>query len=131
MTETKLKQQAVSTSFITSGTYTPSLYNGTNVAASGLNADFMYIRIGNIVIVSGSITIDPTATGTTELGISLPIASNLGTSYDLNGNGTNPGATDQILSIIADTTNDRAACSANAKSTANAFWRIVFMYRII
>jgi len=115
---------------IAAGTYTPTLYNVTNVAASGLNADFFYLRVGAVVVVSGSVTVDPTAALSTTLGISLPIASAFDSSYDLNGNATNPGATAQLGSMIADTTNDRASLVFTALSVANAFWRLVFVYRV-
>jgi hypothetical protein len=56
-----------------SGTYTPTLTNGANVAASSA-AVAAYTRIGNVVSVSGQLTIDPTAASTiTELTMSLPV----------------------------------------------------------
>lgn len=110
------------------GTYTPTLTNGTNVAASTLNADFMYSRLGNTVTVAGSVQVDPTAAGSCTLGISLPIASAFTSSYDLNGNGTSPGQ--YPGSVIADDTNDRASFVHTAVDGANRFWRLVFVYRV-
>jgi hypothetical protein len=112
-------------------TYTPTLYNTTNVAASVLNQDFIFMQEGSVVTVSGSVQIDPTSAASTVLGISLPVASNFGTSYDCNGNGTSSGATPQLASITADDVNNRALVNFTAVSTANAYWRVMFTYRII
>lgn len=60
--------------YIASGTYTYTITNGTNVAASTA-ATCVWTRTGNSVTVRGTITIDPTATGLTELQITLPIAT--------------------------------------------------------
>src|SRR6185369_11101538 len=72
--------------YIASGTYTPTLTNGTNVAASTARK-CQWIRVGNVVLVSGQLDVDTTSTGASELGISLPIASNLATAFDLAGSG--------------------------------------------
>jgi hypothetical protein len=95
---------------LASGTYTPTLSNTTNVAASTAFA-CQYMRVGNTVTVSGTVTIDPTSAGAaTLLGISLPIASNFtaqeqcaGVAYKSNLDGDQVGG-----AIIADTTNNRA-----------------------
>jgi len=60
--------------YIASGTYTYTITNGTNVAASTA-ASCVWTRTGNSVTVRGTITIDPTTTGLTELQITLPIAT--------------------------------------------------------
>lgn len=67
-----------------SGTYTPTLTNGTNVATSIAYA-CQYMRVGSVVTVSGKVSIDPTATGITILSLSLPIASTLGATENLGG----------------------------------------------
>jgi len=70
---------------IVNGTYTPTPTNVTNVAASTVYLT-TYTRIGNHVIVSGKIDIDPTASGAaTVLRLSLPIASNFTTAEDAGG----------------------------------------------
>lgn len=111
------------------GTYTPTLTNVTNVAASGALTAF-YIRAGNIVTVAGAVTIDPTAAGNTVLGISLPIASNLGTANDVAGT----TATSSVLEagiVNGDVANDRAQIVYNATDLGNKTWRFTFMYQII
>lgn len=61
---------------LASGTYTPTLANTTNVAASTAFS-CQYLRVGNTVTVSGRVDIDPTTAAiSTELRMSLPIATN-------------------------------------------------------
>jgi len=112
------------------GTYTPTLTNTTNVAASSVNGTFQYLRLGNIVTVAGSVQINPTSLAATVLKISLPIASNFTTNYQANGNATNQGSSAQFGSIISET-DDTVSVNFTALSTANAFWRIMFTYEIL
>lgn len=68
-----------------SGTYTPTIVDGNGTTVS--NADFNFIKVGNIVTVYGSITVDSTAAGVANCNINLPIdpASNFGGNYDVLG----------------------------------------------
>ncbi len=68
-----------------SGTYTPTIVDGNGTTVS--NADFIFNKVGNIVTVYGSITVDSTAGGAADCTIDLPIdpASNFSTSYDVLG----------------------------------------------
>jgi hypothetical protein len=85
-------QGSASQQDIRSGTYTPSATSITNIASSTPRKS-NWSRVGNIVTVAGSVTITTTANGLTNLGLSLPIASNFGTIYEAAGN------------VIATTTN--------------------------
>lgn len=64
--------------YVASGTYTPTITNGANVASSTPRA-CMWIRVGNVVHVAGSVTVTTTAAAatTTSLRVSLPIASTI------------------------------------------------------
>lgn len=67
------------------GVYTPTLTNVANVTASSANP-VTYLRKDNVVILSGSISITPTAAATdTRVRISIPIASNFTTGEQANG----------------------------------------------
>lgn len=69
----------------TEGTYTPTLTNGTNVAASTAYVT-SYTQIGNWVHVFGEVSIDATAAATiSELDMSLPIASLFTNTYEVAG----------------------------------------------
>lgn len=68
-----------------SSTYTPTLTNSTNVAASTTGA-CQFMRVGNVVTVSGQISVDPTAAAVlTVLLISLPVASTFSSSRSAGG----------------------------------------------
>lgn len=124
---------AVST--IVTGTYTPTLTNTTNVAASAAGV-CQYLRVGNMVMVSGSLTIDPTAaTAETLLGISLPVASTFASSTQLGGtgaSGTVSGApSNEVWAIYADSSNARATMVGLAQDAGNHTVNFSFMYQVI
>jgi len=112
-----------------SGTYTPTLTNTTNVAASTAYL-CQYMRIGSVVTVSGKVDIDTTSTGNTLLEVSLPIASNLANTQNLAGTFAND-ANDQQGAIYGNTTNDRAILRYQASSTTNTGFFFTFTYQII
>jgi len=115
-----------------SGTYTPTLGNVTNVAASTLNQDFQYIRVGSIVQVSGSIAVDPTSAATqTVLSITLPIASNFATIHDGNGIAACAASGEPAAALIANIAGDIMYMQYYPVSNANQGWRVSFMYKII
>ena len=70
------------------GTYTPSLSNGVNTSGVPTANSFNWIRIGNIVSVSGSFVIQCTAASdtATEVNLSLPVATTFSSVSHLNGN---------------------------------------------
>lgn len=111
------------------GTYTPTLDNTTNIAASAVSSPFTYTRIGNIVTIAGGVTIDPTATGNTVLGISLPIASNFTGSTDGTGIGSSQ-LNNMTGNIASDATNDRLNLSFQASVNTNQAWRVIAQYEV-
>lgn len=113
------------------GTYTPTLTNVANISAS-IASLCMYLRIGTLVLVAGSADVDPIAGATsTQLGISLPIASNLAAVTDCSGTAAANQLAGQCAGIFADATNDRAEMRwLSADTTSNAM-RFLFMYRIL
>jgi len=114
-------------------TYTPSLTNVTNVNSSS-SATCHYIRLGNQVMVSGLITVDPTAGAPTltEIDVSLPIASNLAALADLVGTGNREATSGwEQVQIVGDTTNDRARLVFLATDTNLQKLAFNFMYTII
>jgi hypothetical protein len=122
-------------SSLLTGTYTPTLTNTTNVAGS-TSGVFQYMRLGNIVAGSGSIAVDPTTTGlATEIGISLPVASNFASAADLAGtaapNGTTLAVINEAWGLSGDTTNDRAICRSLVGTASNHSISVHFLYRVI
>jgi hypothetical protein len=116
-----------------SGTYLPTLTNTTNIAAS-TRFDSQYMRVGNVVTVSGRLNIDPTTSGAAcELGISLPIASNFSATTQCGGVGAIQTTTTEVSTggIAADVTNDRAQFRFVAGGTAARDYHFTFTYQVI
>lgn len=113
---------------VKSGTWTPTLTNTTNITASTART-CMYIRVGNVVQVSGNIDVDATAVGDIVLGISLPIASNFTAAADAAGTtGVNNSSTDGF--IQADTTNDRLIAYTSMGTASNSTFCFTGMYLV-
>lgn len=115
---------------ISSGTYTPSLTNTTNVAASTAYA-CQYLRIGASVTVSGKVSIDPTAAGDTVLGMSIPIASAFSQEFHAGGVAAAYAVAGLSAAILADATNDRFTFRFTAVDTANRDFFFSATYQII
>ena len=113
-------------------TYTPTLTNAANVAASTAY-ECQYARVGDSVTVSGRVDIDPTAASTdTQLGISLPIASNIGAATDLGGVAFTPELAGVGAAILGDVANDRAQFQyVTGADIANRAFYFIFMYQRI
>lgn len=116
---------------ITSGTYTPTLNNTTNVSASTAYA-CQYMRVGGVVTVSGMVNIDPTAAGQTVLTMSLPVSSNLANDYELAGTGTQDITVTNMTTVLirGSAANDVAVFVYNAISTAAQNVYFHFTYKI-
>lgn len=118
---------------LASGTYTPTLTNGTNVSSSTASS-CQYMRVGNTVTVSGKVNVTPTSTGATLLGISLPIASAIANDNECGGTSNVGNTTDLFGSIRGDATNDRAELiyTIGVLGTTSAQdWFFTFTYRIL
>lgn len=115
---------------VASGTYTPTLTNAVNIDASTL-VKAHYTRVGSRVTVYVEVTIDPTATGTVDLGISLPVASNFSAGGQLVGLGNCTLIPAQTGTANSDAANDRAQFEFIATDTNSQAFFITFMYEII
>jgi hypothetical protein len=83
-----------------SGTYTPTLTGVYNVASSTAY-ELQYMRVGNVVTVSGYIQASATAANTwTRISITLPISSTFDYSYRAGGGG-GASATNNVCAIQA------------------------------
>lgn len=116
---------------LASGLHTPTLTNVTNLAASTAYA-CQYMRVGDVVTMSGRVDVDPTTTGvSTELGISLPIASNLATSNECCGTAFASAVAGQGAAILADGTNNRARMVWIAGDVSSQAMFFTFTYRVL
>lgn len=118
--------------YVASGTYTPTLNNTTNVASSNAYV-CQWIRVGNVVTVSGKFDITPTAgASSTVLGMSLPIASAFTQQEQLGGTAAGiDGTTNVPISIKADDTNDRAFLVFTSVGTGAVNYYFTFTYLIL
>lgn len=112
------------------GTYNPTLFNTTNVAASTAY-QAQYLKVGATVAVGGRVDVDPTAAGQVQLGISLPVASNFGATEDCGGTAASIAVAGQSAGIYADAANDRAVMEWIAVDTANRAMYFSFVYQVI
>ena len=125
-----LKDGVVSSSAM-SGTYTPTLYNITNVAASTPETCW-WIRVGNNIMVGGTLWIDPTAATTSSLILmTLPVASNFATNYDAGGSMGAMADAYGVGAICASAADDLVYLTFYPSGAANNIWGFTFMYTVI
>lgn len=117
-------------STVVSGTYTPTLTNAANIDTS-TSYEAQYIRVGNIVTVSGNVEIDATNDNTqTTLGISLPFSSDIGLVGDLAGTAYCDVVAGMGSAVFGDVTNNRASLSYVTTETVNEDFFYTFTYQI-
>jgi len=118
------------TGTLTPGTWTPTLTNVGN-AINLLARYASYMRVGNIVQYAIILEAQASATGgtQTQIGISLPVASNFSSGDHATGiggvTGEDPGY------VFADTANDRLTFIWNASVAGVQARRIVGQYTVI
>ena len=102
-----------------SGTYTPTITGVSNVAASTSN-QAQYMRVGNVVTVSGYIEVDPTSGNTpTQFRISLPVSTSWGSGTSKAG-GVMAGIDgDAVGTIYADPATDTVTFRYTSSATAS------------
>ncbi len=133
---TAVTAPATSDGNIFSGTYTPTLTNVANIDIPASTAyTFQYMRVGNVVTVSGKIDVAVTSGGFTRLNVSLPISSNFSATENCAGTAVLAAAGFSVnipASISADTTNDVAQMQywGNLTGMAQSYY-LTFTYRII
>lgn len=117
---------------ITSNTYTPTITTVSNLDATTAHV-CNYMRIGAQVVVTGRVDVDPTTANTfTQLGVSLPVASNIGATDDLAGTGSSILANSSgIWGMIGDIANNRADVYGVPASAVNQGMTFTFGYKII
>jgi len=119
--------------YIASGTYTPTVTSISNCSATSGNK-CQYMRVGNIVTVSGSVNLTITSGGaaSTEVGVSLPIASDISVQSDLGGAFTvNRATTSGAEQCSGDTANNWASLSFLSSSTGLGRIYFTFTYEVL
>lgn len=117
--------------YIASGTYSPTLTNVTNIASSSVSI-CNWMRVGNVVTVSGRIDVRITTTLlASQVDISLPIASNLALATQCAGV-SNAAGFQASWGILSNTANDRASMfSTGVVSVASSDYYFSFTYLIL
>lgn len=112
------------------GTYTPTLTAVANVDTATPSV-CQWLRRGNVITVSGRVDIDCTAAANTltQVGMSLPVASDLTVSGQLAGGGGIGQATYQNFLCLGDTANNRATLQflSNGTTSAAAFFSFTYL----
>ena len=113
------------------GTYTPTLTNTTNIASSTAYS-CQYSRVGNIVTVSGAISVTPTALGAFNLKLTHPTPSNTTAFQQVAGVGrsyTNTGS--DSFCINGDSVNDVADIRGYASITSAQIYTFSYTYQVL
>lgn len=122
---------AITQGAIISGTYSPTATSVANLDAFSASSA-IYMRVGAVVTVSGYVTADPTApASSTQGGLSLPIASNIGANEDVAGSAFASGIAGQGAAILGDVTNDRAQIQWVSGDVTSQRMYYTYQYRII
>jgi hypothetical protein len=130
-TNGRLTNSPLTSTNLTSGTYTPTLTNVANLDASTAYG-CQWSRVGSVVTVSGRVSVDPTLAATsTQLGLSLPVASNFTGAEQCAGAAFAPGVAGQGAAILADTANDRAQLQFVAGDVTNQDMYFSFTYIVL
>lgn len=110
-------------------TYTPTKYLTTNLDSVNFSVCY-YQKISDYVYVFGEVYVDPTNQNTdTEIGMSLPVASTLTSSYYLSGNGSSDTVQDAVR-IFADTSNNRARIKFKTTTNTGHVFSFTYTYKI-
>jgi len=110
------------------GTYTPTLTAISNITTL-TSAQCQYMRVGNVVTVSGQIDVAATSAGFAQYGISLPIASDFTAPRQCGGGGYHGGGA--AVGFFADATNNRTTGQFVAPNTALQGHQFSFTYLIL
>lgn len=118
--------------FIASGTYTPTLVNTANITSSTAFLN-QWIRVGNVVTVSGYVTIQASGAGLCYLEIPLPIASDFTNVYNLGGSGVGRGTATvgDHLSFNAEVTTNTVEAIWSAQSATSVNFTYTYTYLIL
>lgn len=116
------------------GTYTPTLTKVANLVAAVNAYQCQYMRVGNVVTVSGRFDAEPNAANTyTQMAMTLPITSDISTSQNLGGTamGIRSTPNKEACSVEGDATNNRALFSWESKATSSHDFFFTFTYLVL
>jgi predicted outer membrane repeat protein len=117
---------------IEEGTYTPTFTNDANVSSFGTVNAANYLRVGDMVVVSGRVYVNPiSASVNTQFRMSIPIYSNFSLFADVGGTLFSKNSASLGGAILADTTWNRARFQyINTSDIYGREFAFSYMYRI-
>lgn len=119
----------VSNQYVASGTATLNLTSIAGTTGLGASTSCIWMRVGNVVTVSGLLSIQSTSgvTNAVAIGMSLPIASNFSVPGDAGGCASSPVGD---YSISADVVNDRVTLAGTQPTGSSWLTGFHFTYEI-
>ncbi|CAB4178054.1 hypothetical protein UFOVP1015_32 [uncultured Caudovirales phage] len=115
----------------TSGSYIPTPSASVNLDSAPTMQTAMWMRIGDIVIVNGLFSANPTlAATTTSFEIDLPVASDLGLSEDLSGVAASGEIAGMSGNVIGDEATNTAKIQWKSTDITSKNWTFNFMYKV-
>lgn len=116
----------------TSGTYTPTRSAEANLDSNVTPSSAQYCRCGNVVTVTGRVTVDPTLTATaTSFELSLPVSSNIGAVEDLSGVAFCPTIAGMGAGISGSVANNTAVFTWVSSDVASQTFCYTYSYEVI
>lgn len=116
------------------GQYTPTLTKITNLTGTPNAYSCQWSRTGDQVTVAGRFGVEPSAAASTltELGVSLPVASNIANAGELGGTAVAiTSTTVEACSIEGDATNNRAHVKFLSSTTSDHDFFFTFSYQVL
>lgn len=115
--------------YLSSGTYTPTITNSVNVTAS-TPRQAQWFRVGNVITVALTVDVQATTTATiTDMGISLPVATDITNAWNLAGTGA-ASELNEVASVQGDAANDRATAAWVVQTASNHSVYFHFTYLV-
>lgn len=116
---------------VSSGIYTPILTNIANLTSSTAYV-CQYLQVGNVITVSGQVNITPTVSvRSTQLGISLPIASAFVMTGQCGGSAYSQNIAAQGASIIGNVSTGTATMEWQSLDITSQSMSFSFTYLIV
>jgi hypothetical protein len=115
--------------FISSGNFTPGVSAQSNLTGF-THFDMKWMRVGNMVTVSGNANAQATSVGQCFVEIDLPFASDLTTSDDCTGSGYHNSSSPTAVFVSNNTATNKLQLIWNAGATTNSQLNYVAMYEI-
>lgn len=115
-----------------SGRYIPTFSNPVNLKSYAVDADAcLWTRVGDLVTVSGKVTLAGTANGNASLDMSLPIPTDLKTSNGVNGLANANVVGGMTGAFYANDLDDTARMQLSITNLASQNVRFYFTYEIV